>query len=88
MVPSVEIYDPRNGSWMTGAVMNKPRGYSAAAVLEDSLYVIGGTTDSGTITDTVRCISCYWYYSELVNLNYSRSFTYVLDYRLKATRRI
>ena len=60
MVPSVEIYDPRNGSWMTGPAMNIPRGFSAAAVVKESMYVIGGVIDGVTMTDTVRCISCNW----------------------------
>lgn len=60
MVSSVEIFDPRKGSWMTGEAMNIRRGYSAAAVLKESLHVIGGIIDGDTITDTVRCISHNW----------------------------
>lgn len=49
MVPCVEIYDPRLGSWMPGKPMNQPRGYSAAAVIGDSIYVIGGVKDEDSI---------------------------------------
>lgn len=61
MVPSVEIFDPRLGSWMIGEPMDQSRGYSCAAVLKDSLYVIGGVKPGDgekheTIVDTV----CYF----------------------------
>lgn len=53
MVPSVEIYDPRLGTWITGEPMNKGRGYSAAAVLKDSIYVVGGVKNNEEIVDMV-----------------------------------
>lgn len=53
MVPSVEIYDPRLGSWMPGEPMNHCRGYSAAAVVKDAIYVIGGVKDGDSIAETV-----------------------------------
>lgn len=56
MVPSIEIFDPRLGSWMTGEPMNQPRGYSAAAVLKESIYVIGGVISGDNIIDTVSCM--------------------------------
>lgn len=61
MVPSVEIFDPRLGSWMSGDPLEQSRGYSCAAVLKDSVYVIGGVKPGDdkkreSIVDTV----CYF----------------------------
>lgn len=61
MVPSVEIFDPRLGSWIIGEPMDQSRGYSCATVLKDSLYVIGGVKPGDgkkpeIIVDTV----CYF----------------------------
>lgn len=53
MVPSVEIYDPRLDSWMDGDSMNQARGYSAAAVVGKSIYVIGGVEDGENLVGTV-----------------------------------
>lgn len=53
MVPSIEIYDPRRGTWTIGEAMNYSRGYSAAAVLKESIYVIGGVKSDNEIIDTV-----------------------------------
>lgn len=53
MVSSVEIFDPRLESWMPGEPMNYTRGYSAAAVVNDAIYVIGGVQESATIAETV-----------------------------------
>ena len=53
MVPTVEIFDPRFGSWTPVESMNYPRGYSAAAVLNESIYVIGGVKDGYSIVDAV-----------------------------------
>ncbi|PKI34133.1 hypothetical protein CRG98_045488 [Punica granatum] len=52
MVPSVEIFDPRLGSWIVGEPMNCSRGYSAAADLDGSIYVIGGVRADESIADT------------------------------------
>lgn len=53
MVPSVEIYDPRLGTWMPGEPMNYGRGHSAAAVLNESIYVIGGVETDEEIVEKV-----------------------------------
>lgn len=53
MVSTIEIYDPRRGSWVFGEPMNHPRGFSAAAVVKDSIYVIGGLRSGDDINDTV-----------------------------------
>ncbi|KAL8504906.1 hypothetical protein ACS0TY_016195 [Phlomoides rotata] len=55
MVPSVEIYDPRLGTWMPGEPMNYARGYSAAAVLNESIYVIGGVEADEEIVEKIEC---------------------------------
>lgn len=53
MVSSLEIFDPRAGAWMTGEPMNQQRGYAAAAVLKDSMYIIGGLDCRENIVETV-----------------------------------
>lgn len=54
MVSSVEIYEPRRGTWIEGEAMKEARGYSAAAVVKDCIYVIGGYKGEGVdILDTV-----------------------------------
>ena len=54
MVPSVEVFDPRLGKWtVEETTMNHPRGYFAAAVIKDSIYVIGGVNGGEDIVDTV-----------------------------------
>lgn len=57
MVRSTEIYDPRLATWMVGEPMELARGYSAAAVLQDSIYVIGGVKSNEEIVDVVRITS-------------------------------
>ncbi|GAU17154.1 hypothetical protein TSUD_177840 [Trifolium subterraneum] len=56
MVSSVEVFDPRLGKWMTEETsMNHCRGYFAAAVVKESIYVIGGANnDCETMLDTVE----------------------------------
>lgn len=56
MVKSIEIYDPRIGSWTTGEPMNIQRGYAAAAILKKSLYIIGGVENGDNITDIVSSL--------------------------------
>lgn len=57
MVSSVEIYDPRRGTWMEGEGMRDLRGYSAVAVVKDTIYVIGGYKgEEEDILDTVRLV--------------------------------
>lgn len=53
MVSTVEIFDPRRGSWMIGEPMNYSRGYSVAAVVKETIYVIGGVKDGYNIVDVV-----------------------------------
>lgn len=53
MVSSVETFDPRLGSWIIGEPMNCSRGYSAAAVFDGSIYMIGGVRADESIADTV-----------------------------------
>ena len=57
MVPTVEIFDPRIGSWMSGEPMNYLRGYSVSAVVNDTIYVIGGVKDGHNIVDAVSSMS-------------------------------
>lgn len=53
MSSSMEIYDPRLGKWIDGEPMNEPRGYIAAAVLKESMYVIGGIQSGEDIVEPV-----------------------------------
>jgi hypothetical protein len=52
IVSSVEVFDPRVSSWMMGESLNESRSYSGAAVIADSIYVIGGLNEN-SILDTV-----------------------------------
>lgn len=56
MVCSTEIYDPRFPVWMVGQPMKHARGYLAAAVLQESIYVIGGVQSNKEFVDVVRNI--------------------------------
>lgn len=53
MVNSIEVFDPRAGCWVEGDPMNSRRGYAATAVLERSIYVIGGLELDKILLDTV-----------------------------------
>lgn len=53
MVSSVEILDPRFGSWVMGEQMNSPRGYSGAVVIGGKIFVLGGVNDQEEILNTV-----------------------------------
>lgn len=46
MVSSVEVFDPRNDSWMMVEPMKASRGYFCSFVLEGRIYIIGGLQDS------------------------------------------
>lgn len=57
MVSSVEVFDPRAGSWMTGESLTCSRGCFGAVVIADSLYVIRGLNENEEVLDTVcKCI--------------------------------
>ncbi|KAJ8570909.1 hypothetical protein K7X08_037881 [Anisodus acutangulus] len=53
-VSSIEIYDPRRGTWMIGEPMNYPTGYSTTAVLKESIYVIGGVQSDNELIDMIE----------------------------------
>lgn len=62
MVPSMEIYDPRLGTWVMGEPMNQARGYLATVVLHDSIYAIGGIrADEGI--DIVETVSYFCHFN-------------------------
>ena len=44
-------------SWMSGEPMNYVRGYSVSAVVNDTIYVIGGVKDGRNIVDAVSNMS-------------------------------
>lgn len=56
MVSTVEIFDPRLESWMPGKPMKYCRGYSAAAVVNDTIYAVGGVKEGDSIAETVSYI--------------------------------
>lgn len=89
MMPSVEIYDPRRGTWMIGEPMNYSRGYVTAAALKESIYVIGGAQSDNEVLDTVHkiiyfivllCVASITYVVPLIN-------TPLCDCRLNVTRK-
>ena len=41
---TTRVYDPLSDNWSVGASMPKARGYAGAAVINDTIYVIGGIT--------------------------------------------
>lgn len=53
MVPMVEVFDPRAGSWMVEDSLHDSRGYFGAVVMGDAIYVIGGLDNDNQILDTV-----------------------------------
>ena len=53
--PTVEEYDPLTSSWLTkDSEMPTPRAWAASATVNDKIYVIGGTSDSGNFLDIVE----------------------------------
>ena len=50
----LEVYDPTSDSWETLAPMPTGRGYMTANVIDDKLYVIGGTTGFRAPSDVVE----------------------------------
>ncbi|KAG4915400.1 hypothetical protein JHK87_052957 [Glycine soja] len=58
IVPSIEVFDPRLGAWTIGEPMNHRRGYSAAVVVKESIYMIGGVKVCENIVDTNIVGSC------------------------------
>lgn len=93
MVSSVEIYEPRRGTWIEGEAMKEARGYSAAAVVKDCIYVIGGYEGEGVdILDTVLFVTCLFEMTKLIiiyplyKLLMVCVCVCVFDYRLSVTR--
>ncbi|CAK9160617.1 unnamed protein product [Ilex paraguariensis] len=54
MVSTVEVFDPRIGSWMAEESMKDPRGFFAAIVSGGKIYVIGGLDHNSTILETIE----------------------------------
>ena len=52
MVSTVEMDDPRMNNWTVIESMNNCRGYSAAAVIGNSIFAIGGWGEDDVL-DTV-----------------------------------
>lgn len=50
----LDVYDPATNRWTTAAPMPTARTQAAACVLEDKLYVIGGTLQLGDALDVVE----------------------------------
>ena len=55
MVPTVEVFEPRVGSWMTSEPLKCARGYMGTVTLGNNILVIGGTREEHEVLDTV-CI--------------------------------
>jgi len=76
LVASVEVFDPRRGTWMTDTPMNHARGYSAAAVLGNAVYVIGGWEGNGNIADKVSTLPVWASFPLLASLINAFSLTW------------
>ena len=53
MVSTVEVFDPRAGSWMMEESMNNSRGYFGTVVIRDEIHVIGGLPGDAEVLDKV-----------------------------------
>ena len=52
---SVERFDSRVGEWQNVAPMRSwPRDFGGAALLKGEVYVAGGSSDYGTLLETVE----------------------------------
>jgi N-acetylneuraminic acid mutarotase len=57
---ALEVYDPQTGQWSTGAPIPHPAYGSAAAVLDEKMYVVGGCTlKLATYECTSRYVEVY-----------------------------
>ncbi|GMH13315.1 hypothetical protein Nepgr_015156 [Nepenthes gracilis] len=54
MISSVEVFDPRIGSWTMADSMNEPRGYMGAVTIRNSIYAIGGIQNDNKISNSVE----------------------------------
>ena len=52
-IGGVEVYDPRTKQWKTAGVLNSPRRLLATAVLNDTIYALGGQDSKG---ETMRIV--------------------------------
>jgi N-acetylneuraminic acid mutarotase len=48
---TLEIYDIATNTWSPGAPLPQPAGFAASWAQNDSIYIAGGVTESGTYTD-------------------------------------
>lgn len=55
--PKVEVYSPDSDTWVTSTPMKVGRSWAAAAVVGDSIYVIGGANESAGIVSTVEALN-------------------------------
>jgi len=53
MIPTVEVFEPRVGLWMTLEPMTYARGYAAAVTLGNTICVMGGM-QGNEVLDTVN----------------------------------
>ncbi|CAK9326281.1 unnamed protein product, partial [Citrullus colocynthis] len=53
-IPTVEVFDPRRGLWTKTEPMNESRGYSATAMIGDTIYVFGGMKNM-KLSERVEC---------------------------------
>ncbi|XP_066282637.1 kelch-like protein 24 [Branchiostoma lanceolatum] len=57
VVRSVEVYDRSQNKWTAGVPLPQPRYGHAVAVLDSSIYVMGGKDDKNNPTASVYCFS-------------------------------
>lgn len=56
MTASLEVYDPRVGTWMVSSTINQERGYASAVMVGERIYVIGGVQSDEKILHVVSYI--------------------------------
>ncbi|WP_338555322.1 kelch repeat-containing protein [Paenibacillus sp. KS-LC4] len=54
---SVEIYDPANNSWSNGVSLPVGRSWSGATVINDNLYVFGGSDENDKFSQNVYVLN-------------------------------
>ncbi|KAL0299340.1 UNVERIFIED_CONTAM: B2 protein [Sesamum radiatum] len=62
MVSSIEVLDPRVGSWMMEEPMQAAKGYFGSFVLGEKLYVVGGCMQEMEVLDVIESYAdgCGW----------------------------
>lgn len=60
IVSTVEVYDPRFGSWMMSEPMTFSRGYFGSFVYGGKIHVIGGSDDTEVLDTVSELVKYFW----------------------------